>query len=346
MKRIVVLLMLIVSVMCLCSCKDDIIQRAKNANLLADDFKGNTELQFAKCEELEFGNNVLYYSYCDGFLYCLMPDEGGHYEDKRYKIINYNLGIGNTTEITNVSLEENDNYVLDSVISLNVATDEIVVHCLAMSKSEDIDSNVPGIYNPIKITYDMNGNKKSVVPFEEDDHLSIVRKCVIDKDGNSYILTEAESDWNVYLIKYDTKGKKLCVRKMEEFSDEIEQFNGRIILYRYGMNKDDLGYYDIENDTYESSQFIDIYPNEKSGGIAGTYNLDVLIMGEEHLYSYDPVNNELKALIDMKENHIDSGSVSHVEQISDDEVIIIFSSDGYNYEMMYFDSESNSDVNR
>lgn len=346
MKRIVVLLMLIVSVMCLCSCKDDIIQRAKNANLLADDFTGNVELQLAKCEELEFGRNALYYSYYEGFLYCLVPDEGSRYGDKRYKIINYNLGNGDITEKTDVSLEENDNYVLDSVISLNAAADEIVVHCLAMSKSEDIDSNVPGIYNPIKITYDMSGNKKSVVPFEEDDHLSIVRKCVIDKDGNSYILTEAESDWNVYLIKYDTTGKKLCVRQMEEFGDEIGQCNGRIILYRYGMNKDELGYYDIENDTYEPSRFTDIYPNEKSRGIAGTYNLDVLIMGEEHLYSYGPVSNELKALIDMKENHIDFASVSHVEQISDDEVIIIHSSDGYSYEMMYFDSESTSDVNR
>lgn len=342
MKRIVILLMLIVSVMCLCSCKDDIIQRAKKANLLADDFTGNAELQFKKCEELEFDGNVLYYSYYEGFLYCLMQDEGGRYGDKRFKIINYNLENGNTTEITDVSLEENDDYVLDSVISLNVAADEIVVHCIAMPKSEDIDSNVSDIYNPIKITYDMNGNKKSVVPFEEDDHFSVVRRCVIDKDGNSYILAEAESDWNLYLIKYDTTGKKLCVRQMEEFGDEIGQCNGRIILYRYGMDKDDLGYYDIENDTYEPSKFADIYPNEKSRGIAGTYNSNALIMGEEHLYSYDPVGNELKALIDMKENHIDFASVCHVEQISDDEVIIIHSSDGYSYEMMYFDSESNS----
>lgn len=344
MKRIIVLLMLIASVLCLCSCKEDIIQRAKNANLLAEDFQGDVELQFKKCEELEFGGNALYYDYCEGFLYCLMPDEGGLYGDTQYKIIKYNLETGNTTEITVVTLEENDNYALDSVISLYVAADEIVVYCIAMPKAGDMDANVLANYNPIKITYDMDGNKTSAVPFEEDEHLSIVRKCVVDKEGNSYILTAAESDWNVYLIKYDITGKKQCVRQMKDFGDEIEQCNGRIVLYRYGMNKDELGYYYVENDTYEPSRFTDIYPNEKSGGIAGTYNSNVLIMGEKHLYSYDPASNELNALIDMKENHIDSGSVSHVEQIGDDEVFIIYSSDGYNREMMYFDSRVRNGV--
>lgn len=344
MKKIVVLLMLIASVLCLCSCKEDIIQRAKNAHLLAEDFQGDVELQFAKSEEMELGGNALYYAYCEGFLYCLMPDEGRLYGDKRYKIIKYNPENGTAAEIADVSLEENDNYALDSVISLHVAADDIVVHCLAMPQSEDMDSDVPGNFKPVKITYDINGNKKSVIPFEENEHLSIVRKCVIDKEGNSYILTEAESDWNVYLIKYDTTGKMLCVRQMKDFGDEVEQCNGRIVLYRYGMNKYELGYYDIENDTYEPSRFTDIYPNEKNGGIAGTYNSIVLIMGEEHLFSYNPASNELKALINMKENHIDSDSVSHVEQIGDDEVIIIYSSDGYNREIMYFDSRVRNGV--
>ncbi len=343
MKRIFVSLMTIVSVLCLCSCKEDIVQRAKNAHLLADDFKGDVELQFAKCEELEFGRNVLYYSCCEDFLYCLMPAEGGRGEDKRYKIVKYNLEIGNTTEITEVNFEGNDNYVLDSVVSLNIAADDIVVYCIVMTKSEDTYSDN---YIIIKVTYDMAGNKKSIVQFEEDENVSIINKCVIDNEGNSYILTMPETTIESFLIKYDINGKKLCVRQMEDYGDEIEQCNGRIILYRYGVNKNDLGYYDVENDTYEPSQFIDIFPNEKCGGIAGIYNLNVLIMGEEHLYSYDLVNNELKALIDMKDNHIDSSSVSHVEQISDNEVIIIYSSDGYNYKMIYFDSESNSDVNR
>lgn len=342
MKRIVVLLVLIVSVMCLCSCKDDIIQRAKNADLLADDFKGNVELQFAKCEELEFGRNTLYYSYYEGFLYCLVPDEG-NYENKSCRIIRYNLETAESSEVANVSTPENDNYVLDSVNSMDITDDEIVVHYLVMTKSEDTYSDN---YIIFKVTYDMAGNKKSEIQFEEDENISIIYKCVIDNEGNSYILTMSETFIDSFLIKYDSTGKKLCVRQMEEFSDEIEQCNDRIILYRYGMSKDDLGYYDIENDTYEPSKFSDIYPNEKSRGIAGTYDSNVLIMGEEHLYSYDPVSNELKALIDMKENHIDSGSVSHVEQISDDEVIVIHSSDGYSYEMMYFDSERTSYVNR
>ena len=134
MKRIFVSLMTIVSVLCLCSCKEDIVQRAKNAHLLADDFKGDVELQFAKCEELEFGRNVLYYSCCEDFLYCLMPAEGGRGEDKRYKIVKYNLEIGNTTEITEVNFEGNDNYVLDSVVSLNIAADDIVVYCIVLTK--------------------------------------------------------------------------------------------------------------------------------------------------------------------------------------------------------------------
>ena len=102
------------------------------------------------------------------------------------------------------------------------------------------------------------------------------------------------------------------------------------------MEKDELGVYEIENDTYEPSELADIYPNELNSRIVGTYNSGTLIMGEDHLYSYDPVSNELIMLIDMGGSNIDCNSIRHVEQISDDELIIVYSPDGLAYEMMDF----------
>lgn len=328
MKRIVIAFVLAVYVMCLCSCKDDIVRKAKKANLIVDTLDDKPAMEFVESKELEAGNTAGDYSYYEGFLYCLISEDESGFGNKNINVSKYNTETGESSEVAAVSLDENDDYALDSVISFDVNADGIVIHCLAMQES--------GNYIPVRLTYDMSGNKKSEVRFEEDDNLSIIIKCLADREGSTYILAMSETAIDSFLIKYDTEGKKQCVRKMEEYGNDIGLSNGRLVMYRYGMEKDDLGFYDIENDTYEPSGFADIYPNELNSRIVGTYNSGTLIMGEEHLYSYDPVSNELIMLIDMGGSSIDCNSVRHVEQISDDELIIVYSPDGLAYEMMDF----------
>lgn len=332
MKRLVISLVLAVYVMCLCSCKDDIVQRAKKANLIVDTFDDKPAMELAESKEFEAGNTAMKYCYYQGFLYYLISD-------KSINIAKYNTETGESSEMAALSLDENDDYALDSVISLNVNDDKIVLHCLAMQESENISDNASDNYMPIKLTYDMSGNKESEVTFEEDDNISIIRKCVTDNDGNTYFLAESENGIDSFLIKYDIKGKKKCVVKMANYGDDIGLCNGKIVMYRYDMEKEELGFYDIENDTYEPSGFADIYPNELNSRIVGAYNSKTLIMSNARLYSYDPVTNELIALIDMNKNSIDCTGVRYVEQTSDDEVIIIYSPDGFTYEIMYFRKE-------
>ena len=335
MKKTVLLLLIIVSAMFLCACKKDITQRGSDSNVSVEDFKGKAILHLGKSDDFSLENYYDTYSYCEGYLYCLTMDEKSDYENRIYKIIKYCPETGESTAVFDVLFEENEEYMLSSISSLFVSENEIVMHCYVMDKSKDIET---ANFDFAKITYDMAGNKKSIVLLEKDENLAFVRKCVIDEEGNSYILTELELQ--LYLTKYDDQGKKVYVKQMKDYADDIVQCDGRIILQTMDELKTDIGHYDIETETYDPSEFRDLYPHEEHCRIAGTYDTNILILSENYLYSFNCESNELNVLIDLKESYIDCNSVRHVEQVSDDEVIIVYSADGYSYEIMYFDTKS------
>jgi len=348
MKKTAILLIIIASVMCLCACKKDITQRGNSSEVSVEAFKGKEMMHLAKSVDFLSEDYCNEYSYCEGYLYCLAKDDESSYENSIYNIKKYCPETGETTDVFDVLFDENEGYLLGSVDSLHVTADEIVLQCQVMDKSKDIEN---ANFDFAKITYDMDGNKKSIVLLEENDNLALVRKYIADEEGNTYILTEpnagidsnAEAAFNLYLLKYDAQGKKQCVQQMKNYMDDIVLYNGKIVLKRSSEMKTDLGYYDIETDTYESSQFRDMYPFQEYCSLVGTYNQDVLILSDNYLYSFNCENNELKVLVDLKADFIDINGVRAVKQISDDEVIFIYSADGYSYEIMHFDTKSNND---
>lgn len=329
MKRVVVLFMSLVSVLFLCACKDDIIQRARNADLLAESFDGKPVMRTVRSKDFEQGNMAVRYCYYEGSLYYLMPSDEGY---GSYKILKYNMNSGKSSDVADVYLQKNDKYVLNSVDSLYITPDGITVHCLIRT-SGNIATDKAVI---CKVTYDMDGKKKSEVRFEDYENSAMINNCFIDSEGNSYLVTLSDDFIDSYLVKYDASGRLLCDSKLQEGMFDAVLCNDRPVAYLCGMDKDDLGYYDMETGTFGATQYADVYPKEGNSRIVGTYDENVLVMNEKRLYSYSMDSGELTALVDLEEDDIGYNSVNYVKQVSDDELIIIYSPDSINYRIMYY----------
>ena len=344
MKKIALLLMTIMSVMCLCACKNDITQMGNDSRITAEDFSGSATLGLAESLEMQTDKSVWLYAYQNDFIYCLIAEKDNDFNNI-YSIVKCNPKTGETEKLYDICYEKGEEYKLNAISSWFVTADEVILYCWLDTCSADSEEN-DTIFG--RMTYDMEGNRKSFVPFEENESASLIRNYNVDKEGNVYVLAEPDievelsSDFELYMIKYNFEGKIVCTQQMNDYSDDIILCDDRIVMKRESELSIDLGYYDVESETYETLNFKDIYPVGESCNFVEMYNDEILIASRNYIYSYNCNNNELKVLIDYKEQYVDSGSVRYIKQIDDNEVIIVCESKGQ-YEILRFDSESRCD---
>lgn len=339
MKKIICFLLVLLSVMCLSACKKDVTETGRTekegvSNLSKSvDFKTNGYVECCK--------------YNEGFMYYVARIESKSSDissDISFNIQKYNLETGEDTKLFDVVFKENETQRPCNINSIQINSDGNILLFYLYKYYPDATTSY---YAIDKNVYGMDGVQKSTTTLEKDENISIALSSYIDSKENTYILTRDDSMTGSYLIRYDAAGKKTGVQKMSTDLDAINICDDKVVLEKVGENKTELGYYNIENNSFDTTPFKDLDISGRFNySIVGMYGSNILILGEKYLYSYNCENNELKELISLRDNYLDFNSIDCIAQTGDDKFICVYSPENKGQKLMYFDPQTNDNSDK